>query len=423
MANGIKSMRLGKRTVTAVIAAVLAWASGCGLQPTIDAGIDQTVVEGDTVTLTAVNGSTATLTNFLWEQIGGPLVIISTAESPQASFTAPDVTEQTELVFRITAFSSLGTFNIPVFPDSFDLSADVNVPATDTVTITVEPVPVPDLDAGDDLTANTGETVVLGEETTVNLEGVLASYTWTQLSGPEVELLDADTPTPSFTVPAVGEATTLVFRVTVETIDGISASDTLSVTIDPGAMPIALITASATVYEGQTATFSGVASSDPEGGTLTYAWEQIDNNFTITLDDPTSEIVSFTAPTVTKDTALTLQLAVTTERGGSTTVLQTITIQPYPMPIASAGEDQVVEEGDAVTLDGSGSFDPAGGKLTLSWSASLSTLALSSTVIEKPAFSAPAVSTNMGYTITLTVTNEQGDQATDTVGITVLNVP
>jgi len=89
MANGKKSMRLGKRTVTAVIATVLAWASGCGLQPTIDAGIDRTVVEGDTVTLTAVNGSTATLTNFLWEQIEGPLVVISGAESTQATFTAP----------------------------------------------------------------------------------------------------------------------------------------------------------------------------------------------------------------------------------------------------------------------------------------------------------------------------------------------
>ncbi len=423
MANAKKSMRLGKRTVTAVLATLLAWAGGCGLEPKVDAGIDQTVVEGDTVTLTAVNSSTATLSNFLWEQIDGPLIIISGAESTQATFTAPSVQVQTELVFRVTAFASLGTLSFPVIPDSFDLSADLNVPATDTVTITVEPIPEPDVDAGDDLAANTGETVVLGEDTEVNLDGVLAAYTWTQVSGPEVELLDADTPTASFTVPAVSEATTLVFRVTVETIDGVSASDTLSVTIDLGALPTALVTASAAAYEGQTVTFSGVASSDPDGGTLTYAWVQLDDNFTITLEDPTSEIVSFTAPTVTKDTALTLQLTVTTERGGSASALQTMTIQPYPLPIANAGEDQVVAEGDAVTLDGSGSVDPAGGKLTLSWSASSPTLALSNTVIEKPAFSAPAVSTNTGYTITLTVTNEQGDQATDTVGITVLNDP
>ena len=423
MANGKQSMRLGKRTLTAVVATLLAWASGCGLQPTVDAGIDRTVAEGDTVTLTAVNGSTATLTNFLWEQIEGPLVIISGAESTQATFTAPNVNEPAELVFQVTAYSSLGTLSIPVLPDSFDLSADLNVPATDTVTITVEPIPLPDVDAGDDISANAGETVALGEDTEINLDGVASKFTWIQTSGPEVELLDADTANPSFTVPVVSEATTLVFKLTVETRDGVSASDTLSVTIDPGPLPTALITASATAYEGQTVTFSGVASTDPNGGKLTYAWEQLDDNFTITLEDPTSEIVSFTAPTVTKDTALTLQLTVTSERGGSATALQTITIQPYPLPIANAGPDQVVSEGDTVTLDGSGSVDPAGGKLTLSWSSSSSSLTFSSTLIEKPVFGAPAVSTNTAYTITLTVTNEQGDQATDTVGITVLNAP
>ncbi len=423
MANGKKRMRLGERILTAVLATLPAWAGGCGLEPKVDAGIAQTVVEGDSVTLTAVNGSTATLTNFLWEQIDGPLVILNDAESTQATFTAPSVREHTELVFQVTAFASLGTLSFPIIPDSFDLSADLNVPATDTVTITVEPFPEPNVDVGDDLTADAGETIVLGEDTKINWDDDVSTYAWTQTAGSEVVLLDADTATPSFIAPTVSEATELVFKLTVDTANGLSASDTLSVTIDPGALPAALVTASATAYEGQTVTFSGVTSSDPDGGILTYAWEQIDDNFTITLADPESEIVSFTAPTVTEDTALTLQLTVTTERGGSATVLQTMTIQPYPLPIANAGEDQVVIEGDAVTLDGSGSVDPAGGKLTLSWSASLATLALSSTVIEKPAFSAPAVSTNMGYTITLTVTNEQGDQATDTVGITVLNDP
>ncbi len=422
MANEKKSMRLGMRTLTAVIVTAMAWASGCGLQPTIDAGIDQTVVEGETVTLTAVNGSTATLSNFLWEQVEGPLVMISSAESTQAAFTAPRVNEPTELVFQVTAYSSLGTLSIPVFPDSFDLSANLNVPASDTVTITVEPIPLPDVDAGADLAANAGETVVLGEDVEINLDGGASKFTWTQASGLKVELLGADTPNPSFTVPAVSEATTLVFKLTVETRDGVSASDTISVTIDPGALPTALITASATAYEGQTVTFSGVASTDPDGGDLTYAWEQFDDNFTITLDDPTSEIVSFTAPTVTKDTALTLQLTVTSERGGRATALHTMTVQPYPLPIADAGEDQVVTETDTVTLDGSGSVDPAGGKLTMIWS-STSSLTFSSTTIEKPVFNAPTVTSNLAYTITLTVTNEQGDTATDSVGITVLNTP
>ena len=103
MANGKKRMRRGERTMTAVLATMLAWSGGCGLEPTVDAGIDRTVVEGETVTLTAVNGSAATLSNFLWEQIEGPLVVISGAETTQATFTAPNVNEPTELAFQVTA--------------------------------------------------------------------------------------------------------------------------------------------------------------------------------------------------------------------------------------------------------------------------------------------------------------------------------
>ena len=56
MANMKQSMRFGKQTLTAITATILTWASGCGLQPTIDAGIDQTVVECDAVRLEAVKG-------------------------------------------------------------------------------------------------------------------------------------------------------------------------------------------------------------------------------------------------------------------------------------------------------------------------------------------------------------------------------
>ena len=34
MANGKMSMRFGKRALTAVFATLVAWVSGCGLQPT-----------------------------------------------------------------------------------------------------------------------------------------------------------------------------------------------------------------------------------------------------------------------------------------------------------------------------------------------------------------------------------------------------
>ena len=155
---------------------------------------------------------------------------------------------------------------------------------------------------------------------------------------------------------------------------------------------------------------------------LTFLWEQIDENFDVEFDDPSSEIISLTMPTVTLDTALMLRLTVTNRTGRSDTATFITTVQPYPTPIANAGPDQVVNELTTVTLNGSGSSDPGGGKLTFKWTVPSTALTLSSDSIESPIFTAPSTTVDETYVITLTVTNEQGDQASDTVVITIRNV-
>ncbi len=156
MANAKMSHRISRLVATVLSIALLMITSSCGLQPVIHAGIDRTVFEGKTVTLTAISGSTATLANFIWEQLEGPLVVITNAGSSQATFTVPAVDEETDMVFQVTAFSALGTVDIPVFGGAFDFSADLNVPTSDTVTITVLPNPTPQADAGADITATGG---------------------------------------------------------------------------------------------------------------------------------------------------------------------------------------------------------------------------------------------------------------------------
>ncbi len=66
--------------------------------PTADAGFDQTVNEGDTVTLDGSNSSDpdGAIAAHSWIQTAGTSVTLSDATADQPSFTAPDVGEYGE---------------------------------------------------------------------------------------------------------------------------------------------------------------------------------------------------------------------------------------------------------------------------------------------------------------------------------------
>jgi Tol biopolymer transport system component/PKD repeat protein len=91
-------------------------------------------------------------------------------------------------------------------------------------------------------------------------------------------------------------------------------------------------------------------------------------------------------------------------------------------PIAEAGTDQTVNEGDMVTLDGSASSDPDGDPLTYSWELVDSEgpmINLSDDTAIQPTFTATDDGT---YTFALTVDDGKGGTDTDQVVITVDNV-
>jgi len=88
-------------------------------------------------------------------------------------------------------------------------------------------------------------------------------------------------------------------------------------------------------------------------------------------------------------------------------------------PIANAGEDQIVEEGTIVQLDGSNSFDPDGDELTFLWSAPPE-IELSNPFIINPTFIAPDVEEDTAYILTLVVSDSLLNSDPDEVEITVL---
>ena len=75
------------------------------MPPTVNAGTDQTVGEGDTVTLsgTATDFEGDAITSYIWSDTSGSGITFINASSASTTFTAPDVTSDTTYTLRLTA--------------------------------------------------------------------------------------------------------------------------------------------------------------------------------------------------------------------------------------------------------------------------------------------------------------------------------
>ena len=89
--------------------------------------------------------------------------------------------------------------------------------------------------------------------------------------------------------------------------------------------PNSIAGSSQTVGGGSTVTLDGSGSNDPDGDSLTYAWSQTMGP-TVSLSNANSTTASFTAPSVTSDTLLQFQLAVSDPRGLMDTSTATVTV-------------------------------------------------------------------------------------------------
>ena len=77
--------------------------------PTANAGADQTVNEGASITLSGSGtDSDGTIASYTWTQTVGPAVTLAGANSPTASFTAPSVATDTVLTFKLTVTDDKG---------------------------------------------------------------------------------------------------------------------------------------------------------------------------------------------------------------------------------------------------------------------------------------------------------------------------
>jgi hypothetical protein len=273
------------------------------------------------------------------------------------------------------------------------------------------------------LIANAGIDQTVYEETTVCMDGSASSdnhgntltYKWTAPTG--ITLSSSTIAKPTFTAPEVFQITPYTFTLIVN--DGIENSVPSQVTVNVLSInrsPVAIAGNDQFVIQGTVVTLDGTLSNDPEGNAITYKWTAPAG---ITLSSTSAQSPTFTAPNVSINTPYTFSLVVNDGTFDSPADQVIITVKN--VPVANAGVDQTVNEGEIVVLDGLNSTNPDGNALTYQWTAPTG-ITLSSTTTGRPSFIAPEVTKDTTYIFTLVVNGVTIKSSPATVKITVLNL-
>jgi hypothetical protein len=266
------------------------------------------------------------------------------------------------------------------------------------VTTTLSAVNKPPLaNAGPDQNVSEGVLVTLNGSNSTDPEGGSLTFSWSQVGGSSVTLDHPSRVETTFRAPSVGpDGETLTFQLTVKDPGGLVSSDTCMVNViwinEP---PVADAGPDWNVKEGETVILDGSKSYDPDGFELAYEWAQTGGT-KVTISDPAVSQPVFTAPALDSDgETLTFTLTVTDSGGlkAQDQCIVNVTRELQP-PVADAGDDQAVDQGMTVTLDGSGSMDPKGTSLSYAWSQKKGVpVTLDSPKSERTTFRAPETGT------------------------------
>jgi hypothetical protein len=371
--------------------------------PVANAGADQTAFIGNTITLngsgsTDVDGDPLT---YRWTLVSVPTGSVASLVNPTSvmpSFVA-DLAGQ----YRVTLVVNDGRV------DS----------AADEVLVTIVPANTrPVANAGPDQVAVTGNLVSLDGSASSDIDGDPLQFSWSFTSvptGSTAILFDSQGVRPTFTPDLAG-----LYRVALTVNDGRGGTATDSVdvnTVLANRAPIANAGADQSVAVGDTVLLNGSASSDPDGDPITYQWSFLTRptGSSATLLSPTTVSPSFVA-----DRAGNYVVQLIVRDGTLTSAPDTVLISSINTPpVANAGPDQEVTEGDTVQLDSSASSDADGDPLSFLWSFT-SVPTGSSASLSDPFLPAPTFLADLDglYVLQLIVNDGVLDSAPDTMTVT-----
>ena len=367
-----------------------------------DAGPDQTVAVGTTVTLLG-NGSSDAEGNpltFAWE------VLVRPPDS-QGTLSNPTSVNPTFEVDRPGVYMVQLTVN----DGQMDSQPDV------VMINTVNSAPV--ANAGEAQSTATGTTVILQGNRSSDVDGDPLTFRWTFLTRPtgsQATLLAPMAVNPAFVVDRPG---TYVAQLIVNdgTLDSLPA--TVIITVD-NIRPVAHAGADQLlVTVRQTVQLNGSGSSDADGDALSFRWALTTRpaGSQATLTSSTLVNPSFVADVLGTYVA---QLIVNDGTLDSLPATVTITVDNI-RPVAHAGADQLlVTVRQTVQLNGSGSSDADGDALSFRWALTTrpagSQATLTSSTLVNPTFVADVLGT---YVAQLIVNDGTLDSLPATVTITV----
>jgi gliding motility-associated-like protein len=371
------------------------------VNPTANAGVDLTLtlpVNSTNITGTATPG-TGTIASFSWTKISGPNVTMTNQTTATVSLAGMVTGIYT---FRFTVTNSSGV----------SASDDVRV-----VVISANLPPVANAGADVSITLPTNSLVLNGTGT--DIDGSITSYAWTKVSGPAASMTGQTTANLSLTGLVAG---TYVFSLTVTDNQAATATDNVTVTVNPAAvnqLPTANAGADLTInLPTSSANLSG-SGSDPDGSIAAYLWEKVSGP-TVTMTNSTTSTLSVSALVAG---VYSFRLTVTDNAGGKGSDLVTVTvIAANQSPIANAGGDITITlPTNTTTITGAGN-DPDGTVNAYAWTQvngpNTATLTNSTT----STLTAGGLITGT-YTFRLTVTDDKGSTGFDDVKVVVNAAP
>ena len=374
--------------------------------PVANAGPDQTVNVGDTVTLDGSNSSDADSDplTYSWS--------LSVPGGSGATLSDPTAVGPTFVADVAGAYTATLIVN-----DGTDDSAPDSAVITAQIVVGNNP---PVANAGPDQNVSVGDTVVLDGSGSTDADGDALTYGWSLSvpTGSGATLSDPTAVGPTFVADVEGD---YVAQLIVNDGTDDSAADSVVITAQavPGnTPPVANAGPDQNVSVGDTVVLNGSGSTDADGDALTYSWSlSVPTGSGATLSDPSAVGPTFVAD-VAGDYVAQLIVNDGTDDSAADTVMITASVVPANNPpVANAGLDQSVLVGDTVTLDASGSSDADGDALTYSWSLSVPT-GSGATLSDPTAISQTFVADVAGdYVAQLIVNDGMDDSTPDSVVI------